>query len=233
MIELAALVDIIHFVEAGAIDEHAEVDIALIEGSVTTADEQQRIQSIRHRSKYLISIGACATSGGIQALRNINDSEAWVKAIYPKREWVEALTTATPMKAHVRIDYELWGCPISTQQIMRVLHNLIQGIEPIDEQDSVCLACKRDGNACLVVTKGEPCMGPVTRTGCNAICPKFGRACYACYGPKENANAPALVKVFQSQGLSDKQIQQRFQFINNAAPEFQAHDTTHNDGDKP
>jgi sulfhydrogenase subunit delta len=221
LLRLAELVDIVHFAEAGAVAPEASVDIAFIEGSVTTRDEIERIQAIRASSKFLITLGACATSGGLQALRNgVANAADWVGAIYASPEYINSLPTSTPIAQHVKVDLELWGCPVTSRQVLAVVRDLLFGVQPLNPADSVCLECKRHGNICVLVSKGKPCMGPVTRTGCGALCPSFGRDCYACFGPAQMINPEALANRFDGLGLLPERISRRFLFINNAAEPF-------------
>jgi len=217
---LAEKVELVHFVEAGVVNEMAECDIALIEGSVSTPQEMERIKHIRAHTQYLVTIGACATAGGIQALRNYADGQQWINSIYAQPEYIASLSTVTPIAAHVRVDFELWGCPINTKQVLAMVQSLLLDVTPVDVNDSVCIDCKRQGNNCVLVTQQEPCLGPVTRTGCGALCPQFGRACYGCYGPQENPNVPALRQRFEGLGLAPEIARQRFQFITSTAPAF-------------
>ena len=220
LLQLNELVDVAHFIEAGLVDVNAKVDIAFIEGSISTPDEIERIQRIRANSTYLITIGACATAGGIQALRNAENHAAWLKSIYASPKTVASLKTSTAIANHVRVDLEIWGCPVNTAQVVDAVRSLLNGAVPKIKRDAVCLQCKRQGNVCVMVTKNEPCMGPVTRTGCGALCPSLDRACYACYGPAENPNTQSLGSQFKKQGLSDERIAQQFLQINNQAPAF-------------
>lgn len=222
LVELAQLVDIVHFAEAGYLDEEAQVDVAFVEGSISTPHELERIQRVRANSKYLITLGACATAGGLQALRNMADAHAWLADIYAGPEHIPFLPTSTPVAQHVRVDLELWGCPVNTRQVLLAVRDLLYGVAPREEREKVCLECKRSGNVCVLVTQGVPCMGPVTRTGCGALCPSVGRDCYACYGPAENPEVSHLARRFAGLGLLPAQIVQRFHFINSAAPPFQA-----------
>jgi len=231
LLELAGLVDIVHFVEAGLVNSTAEVDIAFIEGSVTTPDEVERIAAIRKQSGYLVTLGACATAGGLQALRNINESRGWRDAIYALPEHINSLATSSPIAAHVKVDLELWGCPVNGQQVMAAVRSLLAGVVPAVAHDKLCMACKRRQNVCVAVAKGEACLGPVTRTGCGAICPAFGRGCYACYGPSEQPNSSALAEHLQQLGLSTEDIARRFLFINNSAPEFRKEGLKWRDGE--
>lgn len=220
LLTLAEMVDIVHFAEAGPLGPEAEVDIAFVEGSVTTPDEAERIQRVRGNSRYLVTIGACATAGGVQALRNHADADGWMAAVYARREFIQTLATSTPIAEHVRVDYELWGCPINSRQLLTLVRDMLFGVAPVIEHDSVCLECKRQGNVCVLVAQQKPCMGPVTKTGCGALCPRFGRDCYACYGPSENPNAQALSQRFVGLGLLPEDIERRFLHINNHAPAF-------------
>lgn len=220
LLSLAALVDITHFPEAGPVDEETKVDIAFVEGSITTPADENRIQRIRDNSRYLITIGACATAGGLQALRNFANTEEWVAAVYATPEYIQTLATSTPIRDHVKVDLELWGCPVNGQQVLRTVRDLLFGVTPKNEQDKVCMECKRQRHVCVMVSKGIPCMGPVTRTGCGAICPQVGRGCYACFGPAETSNTDAMGARLEGLGLVPEDIAQRFLFINSEAAEF-------------
>ncbi|MDH5729570.1 MAG: sulfhydrogenase subunit delta [Gammaproteobacteria bacterium] len=220
LLTLAELVDIRHFAEAGMLDENAQVDIAFVEGSISTPTELARIKTIRENSRYLISIGACATSGGIQALRNLHTTNTWVEAIYAQPSYIETLDKVSAISEHVRVDFELWGCPVSSEQIIATLRGLLLGVTPKHSSEKVCMECKRAGNICTLVTQQIACLGPVTHAGCGAICPRMGRDCYACYGPANDANTAALSNRFAGFGLLPKQIAARFALFNNNHPLF-------------
>jgi coenzyme F420-reducing hydrogenase gamma subunit len=221
LLELAQLVDLVHFAEAGAVQPDAAVDVAFVEGSITTAYEIERIQNIRAHTKYLVTIGACATSGGIQALRNGKMQGAdWIGSVYASPQFISSLDTSTAIAKHVKVDYELWGCPVTTCQVLQLLRDLLFAVRPNSNADAVCLDCKRAGHVCVLVARGEPCMGPVTRTGCGALCPAFGRACYACFGPSEQVNGRALGQRLSGLGLTADAVKKRFQFINVAAEAY-------------
>lgn len=223
LLTLTGLVDIVHFAEAGYLAPEVPVDIAFVEGSISTPEEIRRIQHIREKAKYLITIGACATSGGIQALRNAAHHQEWMRSVYATPDTIETLATSTAIALHVRVDFEIWGCPVNTEQVMDVVRALLSGATPRIKRDAVCHECKRLGHVCVMVTRQEPCMGPVTRTGCGALCPGVGRGCYACYGPSDNPNAHALGARFAAFGASDAVITGQFLHINNqAAPFYEA-----------
>jgi sulfhydrogenase subunit delta len=220
LLQLAELVEMTHFAEAGPVNPQEPVDIAFVEGSISTPEDLERIKQVRENARFLVTIGACATSGGVQALRNLASGGQWVAGIYAKPEYIRSLDTVTPIAKHVKVDLELWGCPVSGRQVLAALRALLFGVVPPEEQDKVCMECKRRQAVCVMVAKGIPCMGPVTRTGCGALCPSFGRDCYACYGPSENPNTAALARRFEGLGLVPEAIARRFLFINNAAPAF-------------
>ena len=167
-------------------------DISLIEGSITTPHDAERVHRIRRLSKAIVTIGACATAGGIQALRNFTDVQGYIRLVYAKPEYIESLGKSTPIADHIRVDYELRGCPINKHQLIELLSALLMGRKPYVPTYSVCVECKRKGNICVMVAFGTPCLGPVTQAGCGAICPAYHRACYACFGPKESPNTAAL-----------------------------------------
>lgn len=222
LLTLAERVDLVHFAEAGPLDLDTDVDVAFVEGSVSTPEDIERIQHIRQHSRLLIPIGACATAGGIQALRNGVFGAHWVTQIYSHPEAISSLAQSTPISSHVEVDFELWGCPVSGSQMLAVVNSLLLGVAPRDNADKVCTECKRQGYPCVMVSRGIACMGPVTRAGCGALCPSLGRDCYGCYGPAENANTDALAAQFRSLGLAPLDIIQRFQSINSQAPVFLA-----------
>ncbi len=222
LLALAGAVELVHFVEAGISDEEAEADLALVEGSISTPEEAERIRRVRQRSRLLVAMGACATAGGLQALRNLAQAAGWMAAVYPRPEFIRILDAARPLSAHVKVDWELRGCPVNTRQVMTLVRALRLGIAPVAEDDKQCLDCKRAGIACVTVARGEPCMGPVTARGCGALCPAAARGCYACYGPAEGANTGALGRALEHLGLERAAVARRFLHINSAAPPFAA-----------
>jgi sulfhydrogenase subunit delta len=220
LLRLATQVEIVHFAEAGPVNPDAEVDIALIEGSITTAQDRERIGKIRGHSRYVMTIGACATAGGVQALRNYANVQEWTQAIYAQPQYIATLAESTPIREHIRVDFEVWGCPVNTRQVLNAIRDLLSGVSPRDDTTKVCLECKRRNYTCVMVSHGLPCLGPVTRSGCGALCPSLGRECYGCYGPAENPNTQALTQQFQSLGLDRQQIVNRFRAINCHADVF-------------
>jgi coenzyme F420-reducing hydrogenase gamma subunit len=183
LIDIAQVVDIANFPEASRDVRPGPYDISLVEGSITTEHDANRIQEIRAQSSIVISIGACATAGGIQGLRNFAAVKDFVSIVYAKPEYIKTLETSKPPADYIKIDYELRGCPINKYQLLSALVSLLRGQTPIISTDPVCIDCKRNGNPCVIVAQGIPCMGPVTMTGCGTLCPSYSRGCYGCFGP--------------------------------------------------
>src|SRR5664280_126940 len=201
LIPLAGEVQIAYFPEATRSVVEGPYDVSLVEGSVTTPEEMERIQRIREVSRRLITIGACATSGGIQALRNFGDIAEFRSIVYAHPEYLSTLSRSTPISAHVSVDFELRGCPINKHQLLEVLAAAIQGRKPRIPSYSVCVECKRRGTVCVAVANGTPCLGPVTQAGCGALCPAFDRGCYGCFGPQDTPNTSSLANQLLSLGL--------------------------------
>ncbi len=221
LLTLAQRVEILHFAEAGWIDQFAEADVAFVEGSISTQHDIERIRAVRTSAKFLVTIGACATAGGLQALRNgVKEAASWVADIYASPEYIECLPESRPVSAHVKVDLELWGCPVTTEQVLAATASLLNGVMPVNPDEPVCVECKRRGHACVLVTQNAPCMGPVTRTGCGALCPSVGRACYGCFGPAELPNAASMAKHFEQAGLARRDVARRFLFITSTAQPF-------------
>jgi coenzyme F420-reducing hydrogenase gamma subunit len=222
LLELAERLEIATFLEVSSRIAPGPYDVALVEGSVTTAHDVERIRAIRAQTRTLITIGACATAGGIQALRNRADVEEWKAHVYPQPGWIECLPTSTPISDHVRVDHQIHGCPVNPRQVLRVLTRALLGTRPDLPGESVCIECKRQGNVCVLVAKGVPCMGPVTRAGCGALCPSQGRDCYACFGPSEDPNPDSLARRFAALGLARRDILQRMRGVEGFSPAFRA-----------
>jgi sulfhydrogenase subunit delta len=229
ILTIAGAIDIAYFPEARRASVHGHYDISLVEGSVTTQHDAERIQEIRRRSSFLITIGACATSGGIQALRNFSDVKQYTALVYAHPEYISTLETSTPISDHVKVDFELRGCPINKGQLIDVLSAFLIGRRPTTPAESVCMECKLKGNICILVSQAIPCLGPVTHAGCGALCPSFHRGCYGCFGPKETPNASALSKRLEELGMNKEVIGRLYSTFNvNATPfreEKERHDT--------
>lgn len=220
LLALAETVEIAYFLEASSRIQPGPYDVSLVEGSITTADDAERIREVRRQSKFLMTIGACATSGGIQALRNWADCREFVSAVYARPEYIQTLSTSTAIADHVPVDFELRGCPINHHQLVEVLAALVACRKPRTPVHSVCLDCKRRGTVCVTVAQGIPCVGPLTQAGCGAICPHYDRGCYGCFGPARQANPPSLTNWLMAAGETPRQLVPLLRNFNGNSPEF-------------
>jgi coenzyme F420-reducing hydrogenase gamma subunit len=220
LLDVAEAVEIAYFVEARDRRLPGPYDVTLVEGSITMPEHIEQIQEIRKQSKYLIAIGACATAGGIQALRNWRDVDEFVRIVYAHPEYIDTLETSTPISDYVQVDFELRGCPISKYQLLEVVTSLLIGRQPRTPSYSVCMECKRRGTACVMVSKGIPCLGPVTQAGCNALCPSVNRGCFGCFGPMEAPNTDSLSQQLQAIGLSSSEIVRLYRSFSGYADAF-------------
>jgi len=222
LLALAGEVDVAYFLEASTAPRGGPYDLALVEGSVATPDDVARLRRIRRRSRRLVSIGACATAGGIQALRNFGDLGELAAAVYPRPEQLNVLATSTPISEHVPVDFELQGCPVDRRQLLEVVLAFLHGRRAVVPGHSVCVECKLRGTECVAVARGMPCQGPITRAGCGAICPAYGRGCYGCFGPAETFSAASLIRHWQLLGDRPAEAAERLRHINAWAPAVRA-----------
>lgn len=227
LLAVADAIDIAYFPEATRKDDVGHYDIAFVEGSVTTAHEAELIQDIRARSTALITLGACATSGGIQALKNGADTADFIATVYARPEYISTLDTATPISDHVTVDFELRGCPISKHQLIELVAATLAGRAPQTPAHATCIECKLAGHVCVMVAGGQPCLGPVTHAGCGALCPGFARGCYGCFGPKETPNTAALAARLAENGAARRDIRRLFSTFNTNAPAFREEAKAH------
>jgi coenzyme F420-reducing hydrogenase gamma subunit len=209
-----------YFPEATSAVVKGPYDLSLVEGSITTAHDAERIREVRDMSHVLITIGACATAGGIQALRNFGDVEEYKQVVYARPDWIETLATSTPIADHVRVDFELRGCPIDKGQLLEVIAAFLAKRRPNVPSYSVCVPCKRRGTVCVMVSQGTPCLGPVTQAGCGALCPSYHRGCFGCFGPSESPNTEALSARCRELGSSPTDLKRLFHSFNAGAPAF-------------
>jgi coenzyme F420-reducing hydrogenase gamma subunit len=220
LLAVAEAVQIADFAEATSAQVEGPYDLSLVEGSITTPHDAERIREVRAASKVLVTIGACATAGGIQALRNFGDVREFAALVYASPEYVSTLGSSTPIAAHVPVDFELHGCPIDKRQLLEVVTAFVAGRRPQIPSTSVCAECKRRGVVCVTVAHGTPCLGPVTHAGCGALCPAYNRGCYGCFGPMETPNTPAMTRRLKLAGLDERAVERAFRTFNADAPAF-------------
>jgi sulfhydrogenase subunit delta len=220
-------IEIANFPEASRQVVRGPYDLSLVEGSITTPHDAERIHQVRRASKFLVTIGACATAGGIQALRNFKDVKEFVSLVYAHPSYIETLNKSTPISDHVFVDFELRGCPIDKGQLVEVLSAFLAGHKPVTPTYSVCVECKRRGIVCGLVVHGPPCMGPVTQAGCNALCPSYHRGCYGCFGPKETPNTSSLASSWRGAGMKNDELLRLFRTFNAYAEAFRKESEAH------
>jgi sulfhydrogenase subunit delta len=224
---VADAVEIAYFPEATRGVIKGPYDVSLVEGSITTAHDAERIKAVRRQSKTLITIGACATAGGIQALRNFADVAAFTSVVYARPEYISTLATSTPIIAHVPVDFELRGCPVDKYQLIEVLSAFLAGRQPVTPAHSTCIECKLKGNVCVMVGRGTPCLGPVTHAGCGALCPTYNRGCYGCFGPMESPNTKSLSTQLSAQGMDERALSRVYRTFNAASKPFEDESKRH------
>ena len=229
LVALIGAVEIAYFLEASSALQPGPYDLSLVEGSITTAHDIARIKEVRQRSRHLVTIGACATAGGIQALRNFKDVGEFITIVYARPDFIDTLATSTPISAHVAVDFELHGCPINKMQLLEVVGAFLIGRKPVVPAHSVCIECKLKGNVCVMVAHGTPCLGPVTHAGCGALCPSYDRGCYGCYGPMESLNTASLSRELRARGVGERDIARIYRTFNAGAEPFCAESAKHGD----
>ena len=227
LLAVAGEVEIANFPEASRAVVKGPYDLSLVEGSITTPHDAERIHQVRRASKFLVTIGACATAGGIQALRNFKDVKEFISIVYATPRYIETLNKSTPIADHVYVDFELRGCPINKHQLVEVISAYLHGRKPNTPAHSVCVECKRRGTVCVMVAQGTPCLGPVTHAGCGAICPAYSRGCYGCFGPKETPNTIALSTRWSQLGAKEQEIMRTFRSFNAYSEAFRKESEFH------
>ncbi len=230
LLALADRVEVAYFLEASRAVVRGPYDVSLVEGSVSTPEDADRIRQVRKASRYLVTIGACATAGGVQALRNFADCQEFLSAVYARPEFIRTLERSTPIADHVPVDFELRGCPVDRAQLLEVISAFLVGRRPRVATHSVCVECKRRGLVCVMVACGTPCLGPVTQAGCGALCPGVGRGCYGCFGPAESPNTGSLALAWSGLGATAQEVARAFRTFNAAAPAFRAESERHERG---
>ena len=227
LLSVADAVEIAHFPEATRAKVKGPYDLSLVEGSITTPHDKERIHKIRQCSKFLVTIGACATAGGIQALRNFKDIDKFVSIVYASPQYISTLNQSTPISDHIRVDFELRGCPINKRQLVEVISAFLNNRKPNTPSHSVCIECKLRGTVCVMVSQGTPCMGPLTHAGCGAICPAYDRGCYGCYGPKETPNTKSFSAWCTDHGTKSAEVVRMFRGFNAHAESFREESLAH------
>ncbi len=209
ILNLFNAVDIKSFVMASSNPIEEDLDVAFIEGSISTEEERGHIKEIRKRAQVVVAMGNCAIAGGPQAMFAKDGSFAKrLKQVYGDVKFITDPVEATPIDQVITVDYYLPGCPIGQSQTMALIGRLIHGAEPEDITTPVCLECKLNENRCLLLDK-EFCLGPVTMGGCGSACPNHGLPCVGCWGPNRDGNFTELFNLLGSFGISHDDILRR------------------------
>ena len=222
LLAVAGRIRIASFPEATRSVAPGPYDLSLVEGSITTPEDAERIRAVREQSRYLVVLGACGTSGGIQALRNYADVAEYAAAVYASPQYLSTLKDSTPIREHVKVDYELRGCPVDRRQLLEVITAYLAGRQPTIPDRSVCYECKARGSVCVTVAHGTPCLGPVTHAGCGALCPAFNRGCFGCFGSTRQARVGAMARLLLADGASPDLLLRTLTSANPADPAFRA-----------
>lgn len=197
LLDLLDAVDIVNFRE-GLTEKAWDIDIGFVDGAVSTPDDEKEVRHMRECCKTLVAIGACACLGGINTLKRYQPPDEYRRYVYGEHaDWFPTLD-AQPVSAVVKVDYELPGCPMIKEEFLKFVHGLLTGKRFSLPNAAVCEECKRKGNLCLY-EKGEVCLGPVTRGGCDAICPSYGSKCEGCRGILGEDALQAARCVFETQ----------------------------------
>ena len=187
--------------------EPGPYDITIIEGTPITQHEIDLLKELRENSKILVALGACAALGGVPAIMPEKDRKMWYEKIYSSQYHPKGVD-ALPLSAHVKVDFSIHGCPVDEEQVVKVLEELLSGKTPSYRGYSTCFECKQKGNKCRIAEEEKPCLGPITQGGCKAVCVSGGSPCYGCFGVREEANIPAMIKTLER--VADKETIERY-----------------------
>ena len=221
LVALGDAIELVHFLEAGYDNFDTPVDISFVEGSINSVEDRERLARIRENSKYLVAIGACATSGGLQALIRFHNDEERNVGIYTDAQAVAHYRNPVSLSECVHIDHEIHGCPINESSMLDCILQYVHHSVPTRNDGKVCNECKVKNHTCLMVTRKEACLGNVTQAGCGALCIGMGRTCFGCYGPAENSQPMNLSNYLRKTGFPSEEIQNRFLHIHNQRKPFQ------------
>ncbi|MDP8237284.1 MAG: hypothetical protein P9M08_12955 [Candidatus Erginobacter occultus] len=208
LVDFLALLDVVNFREISS-HRGEDYDIALIEGSITRADEVERLKKIRKRAKILVAVGSCACFGGVNQIKNKFPIEDVVREVYGD-DPVETLPVRK-VSDIVKVDLEIPGCPVSKEEVERIVVNLVTGAEIKFPKYPVCVECRRNLNTC-VFDLGQICLGPITRAGCGAVCTTGKTGCIGCRGPAEEANYEEFRQILKDHGFTVRQALERINF---------------------
>ncbi|MBD3407916.1 MAG: sulfhydrogenase 1 subunit delta [Candidatus Lokiarchaeota archaeon] len=202
----------------------ADVDIAFVEGSVSTEKDLEELMEIRKHSRIVVALGACAVNGGVQSWsEDEKNCDELHKAVYGEDEIDMKPLQATPVDHHVEIDYYIPGCPPEEDELMYSISTFLFGTFPERIDYPVCAECRLKGNPCILIERGAPCLGPVTTAGCDARCITFDTPCVGCRGPVpfDTAWFDSLAMTFKKKGLSKEHVRDRMRIFGAHEPRLE------------
>jgi len=204
LLDVLGAVDVVEFREAISEKYDGDYDVVFVEGSIGDHHAEERLKKLRARAKVLIAYGACACTGGINALKN--HTTDYKDFVYQKDARMPHLDSAKalPISAAIKVDYAALGCPVNKYEVLQIISHLLHGKEPVVPTWPVCVECKRRETVCRYA-EGDHCLGPIARAGCTAPCPADGIPCEACRGLVEHANEAAMEKVLMQRAGFSKQ----------------------------
>lgn len=230
LLDFLNLVTVVNFREAMT-ERDDNYDVAFVEGSVSRGDEVERLRAIRANAKILVALGSCACFGGVNQLKNRFRDLEWVKReVYG--DFPIATQEVLPLSAVVEVDLCIYGCPIRKEEVEKIVTNLVLGKEINHPRYPVCMECRANQNICLF-DLGEPCLGPVTRAGCDAWCPSNRRGCWGCRGPADDANLAQLEKIMAERGFTAEALLDRLECFGGFVPQADLLRSVVADGRKP
>ncbi len=215
LLDLVSRFVIVDFQEGSSYKEPGPVDIAFVEGTVSTEHDLVKLREIRGRSKLLIAFGNCAIHGCIQAMRNKDSSlEEKLKDVYGVEPGYFDALESKPISEYIKVDLEIPGCPVEKTETLKAVTSLLHGDLPQRFTYPVCVECKLNEYPCVVIEEGKPCLGPVIKAGCGARCPGLGLDCIGCRGPVEGAgNFAAEYQMLLDLGYDEKDIIDRLKLF--------------------
>ncbi len=209
LLDFLALVNVTNFREAMT-EQTEDYEIAFVEGCVTRQDEEKRLRHIREKAKILVAFGSCACFGGVNQLKNRFKDLEWVRkqvyGIHP----IDTNETAKPLEDFVKIDLKIYGCPVKKEEVEKIIVHIALGRSIVQPKYPVCMECKANENICLFDV-GEPCLGPITRGGCDSWCPNNRLGCWGCRGPAEDANVEQMQAIMKERGFSEETLLDRLE----------------------
>jgi len=219
LLDILRAIELVQFRMGSSATHDGPYDICFVEGSVTNEAELEKLKELREKSKVLVAMGACATTGGVNAIRNGLNIEELKQSVYGDASHIKTLPEILPLKKYVKVEFELQGCPINGEEFVELVKALLSGSTPREKNYPVCVECRLKENICLM-KEGELCLGPITRAGCGALCPSVGFPCEGCWGPVPQANVDSEIVMFSEMGASFDTVVRKFRMFNAGSEDF-------------